>query len=32
MRHTAISEDEVDFQEHYIGRFLASVVAWALAK
>jgi hypothetical protein len=31
MRHSAISEDEVDFQEHY-ATFLASVVAWTLSK
>jgi hypothetical protein len=32
MRHSAIFEDEVDFQEHCVGSFLASVVTWALAK
>jgi hypothetical protein len=31
MRHSAISEEEVDFQEHYV-RILASVCVWALSK
>jgi hypothetical protein len=32
MRHCAISEEEVDFQEHCVRVILASIVTWALAK
>jgi hypothetical protein len=32
VRHNAISNQEVDFQEHYVGEIVGSVVTWALDK